>query len=279
MSSRVLRHLLGAALLLTFAAVAPAQAAPVARPVNLTLTVVPPGPGLRVLPTGAYVRGFTATAPGSVSVDSAAQQLGIASLAVSLSSSTGVIVDGSTAIASVSAFNLRNLSGVFSPGGAARGEPPCTGPPTGGCVPGGGFGGTMGLAGTVLLQIIRNVVVIPLEFPPHVVGRGGTSVTSPDSFFFDGAPWTTAAVGSIYTIVGSALEPAVGSIDPTGSRLTLVSPTFVQALGNQLPVFSFLTIEFTDGGGLPGFVPEPTPVLLVASGLWLLVALVRRRGC
>ncbi len=276
------RPLSGLLLLAALAGVGPAAAAPVLRPADLTLTVVPPFPALRVLPFGDYVRGFVARASGSVSVDPGAGQLGVAAGALSLPSATGVIVDNTTAIASVSMFNLRNLSGVFSLGGATArapvGEAPCTGVPTGGCVPGGGFGGTMGLSGTLNIQVVPNVVVLPLVFQPELVGRGGTTVT-PSGFFFDGAPWTTAAVGSLYTIFGSALEPAVGSVDPAASRITLVTPTYIQALGNQLPVFAFLTIQFSDGGGLPEFVPEPTAIVLLATGLWLLRAISGRRRC
>ena len=51
----------------------------------------------------------------------------------------------------------------------------------------------------------------------------------------------------------------VASATPAGSdTITLVSPTYVNALGNLLPVFSKLTIHFT---------PEPGTILLLTDGI------------
>jgi hypothetical protein len=99
---------------------------------------------------------------------------------------------------------------------------------------------------------------------------------------FDAAPWTvqTGSVAfqttSTYTIIGmdglpvtvintfTTTSTQMGTGSVSGSRITLVTPTWVDALNNLLPVFTTFTIQF---------VPEPgTLLLLIFSSAGLGVA-------
>ena len=59
--------------------------------------------------------------------------------------------------------------------------------------------------------------------------------------------------------------------------MTMVNPTYVSALGNILPMFSTFTVAFTDGQGLPSFVPEPAELLMLGAGGAMLALLGLRR--
>ena len=52
------------------------------------------------------------------------------------------------------------------------------------------------------------------------------------------------------------------------ATITLVSPTYLSALGNLLPVWTTLSIQF---------VPEPGTLLLLGAGIGGLVLVGRRR--
>ncbi len=175
-------------------------------------------------------------------------------------------VCGTTAVSSIVATGIGNLAGTFSPGGVtaqAPGELCGSGPAVGrACNVGGGIGGVMGLTGVVAVHVVPHVVVIPVDLNEVLLGQGG-SATLP--FSIDAAAWTTGQ-GRINTGVG-----VVGS---QGARVpfSLVTPTFVSALGNVLPIFAFFQI----GDSLP--IPEPGAAAALAIGITGLTLLVRRRN-
>jgi hypothetical protein len=184
---------------------------------------------------------------------------------VALGTTLVIPVTASTAIAQLKVSKLSNLTGVFSPGKALADAPGETCPAASGqaCVTGGGIGGAMALTGTIFVSVIPGVVVIPVNVNGAKVGQGG-STTSP--FTFDAAPWTTG-VASVNTGVNAAVTSG------TGSPFTLVTPTFVLALGNLLPLFTALTLDNVAIG-----VPEPGTLLLLGAGVAGLVAFGRRRS-
>jgi hypothetical protein len=57
--------------------------------------------------------------------------------------------------------------------------------------------------------------------------------------------------------------------------LTLVTPTFVNVLGNRLPVFATMTFTRIQWGP---WIPEPGTLLLFGTGLAGLVAVGRHRS-
>jgi len=247
-----------------------AHAAPVVRPAILTMNI-----SLAGLPPIMFA------SAGSVTVDDALGTIMLAAGAVSLPAPVVIPVTATTAIAQLSATTISNLAGTFSFGGGIA--PPLSGevcPPTLGqaCVVGSGLGGPMGLTGVINVAIIPMVVVIPVSLNAAGIGQGGSTATP---FTFDAAPWTTS-VGSVAlptTGGGTSTVVISGTTSSAASQLTLVTPTFVSALNNLLPVFTSFTISFTDGLGLPAFmVPEPGTWLLLGSGLaGLILAGSRRR--
>jgi hypothetical protein len=66
----------------------------------------------------------------------------------------------------------------------------------------------------------------------------------------------------------------VGGSPGSNSPLTLVTPTFVLALGNLLPIFSIFTMNDVS---LVGVVPEPGSMLLIGAGIAGLALLGSRR--
>ena len=67
--------------------------------------------------------------------------------------------------------------------------------------------------------------------------------------------------------VGASVSTLTGAAGPP---LTLVSPTFVLALGNLLPIVSSLQLN------LPIMMPEPSALLLIGTGI-VALALTRCR--
>jgi hypothetical protein len=258
------------ALLLLLAGPA-AQAAPVSRPASFTLELGALGLGSLYVYTpsgGAYIcyscfPEIQIQATGTISVDSAAGTVSLAAGAITLPQTITYGVGG-TSIASLKVERLTNLTGTFAVGGAAghAGEPPCPLSGTGACVPQTGFGGIMGLTGTYFVTIIPNIVVLPVALGP--LGRAGTATAG--GYTYDPAPWTvgTARISQPGTLYSSFSYTTTGFV--TADAFRLVAPTYVLALGNVLPFFSFLTVELTDGLGVPGFVSGAVP----EPGVWLL---------
>jgi hypothetical protein len=181
-----------------------------------------------------------------------------------------IAVTGATAIQSVSASGIANQAGTFSLGGITAqlpGEVCASAAPGQACNSGGGVGGAMGLTGTVNVSVIPGVVVIPVNLDTAGIGQGG-AVSAP--FTFDNAGFTTgqAFVRTTNAAAGSQQFTVTGS--NAGGTISLVTPTFLSALGNVLPVTTTLTL-------IGPSVPEPGTILLLASGLAGLAMVGRRR--
>ena len=142
--------------------------------------------------------------------------------------------------------------------------------------------GTMPLSGVALICFLgtcpgfpANNIVVPLS----VVGQGGTATAAGvagQKFTAIGAPWlkNTAAVGT-RTIMGFAHGPASATQSTTaqpGGVLSLVTPVFVST---SLPAGFAVLATFSRVTLL--FVPEPSTLLLLGSGVLALFALGRRR--
>jgi len=220
---------------------------------------------------GVSIQGLAPlTVAGSGFVDVTGTTLTVPAGLVSLGFTIIVPVTGTTAINTLQVSKLSNLAGTFSAGGVTAQLPSevCTsatpfanGSGGSACNVGGGLGGTMALTGTIKVNIIPNIVVIPVNLNTALIGQGG-STNSP--FLIDAAAWSTGT-GLVNT--GVNVVPAT-----TGSPFpfTLVSPTYVNALGNLLPIFVTLTLTSTP---LP--VPEGSGVLLIAMGIAGLLLLRR----
>jgi len=294
------RLALAFALLALIGGATTAGAAPVDRSADLTLTIEIQAVGT-VPVTGTNVM---------VTVDEEADTLQIPALGVMLGltpdNALVIPITGTTALASLTATTINNQAATFSIGGAGVGVPetetPCPAAGFGvACVNQTGVGGVMALGGTVNAVVFQGIT-LGLGLDAGRIGQGGVA-TVPNTvagFRFDAAAWTLKTGSARFqettvfqttmnmqfttpvrntTVTQTVTETAMGSVDGPGSRLTLVTPTFVNALGNALPVFNRFTIAFTDGEGLPDFVPEPGGVasLLAGAGGLGLVALWRRR--
>jgi len=181
-------------------------------------------------------------------------------------------VTTSTTIDSLSFVGVANLAGAFSLGGVTAQLPSeaCPGgiAPAGlagglACNVGGGIGGVMGLTGTLNVNIIPGVVVIPLPLDGFRLGQGGSTNAV---FLVDAAAWTTD-VALLNTGVNTSAYTGVSAF-AGGGALQLVSPLFAQACGNILPIISTLTLSF---------VPEPAAWVSLWLGVLGIVALTRKR--
>jgi len=222
---------------------------------------------------GVSIQGFAPlTAAGAGSIDVIGSTITVPAGLVSLGSAIVVPVTGSTAINSLSITKLSNLSATFSLGGVTAQAPgevcPGGGPVANGsggaaCNVGGAVGGVMALTGTIFVNIIPTVVVIPVNLNSALIGQGGSTNVP---FRIDAAAWSTGT-GLVNTgvTVGAATTPAA-------FPLTLVSPAYVSVLGNPLPIFSYLAVS----GGIPLPVPEGSGMLLVALGVAGLLLLRRQ---
>lgn len=221
---------------------------------------------------GVSIQGFAPlTAAGAGSIDVIGSTITVPAGLVSLGSAIVVPVTGSTAINSLSITKLSNLSATFSLGGVTAQAPGevCPGGiapagPLGGlaCNVGGNLGGLMGLTGTLAVNVVPTIVVIPI----HLSGNLGLGGSTNSPFYFDSAGWTSGT-GLVNT--GVTTVSAHGT--STASGFQLVSPLFVSACGNVLPIFASFTASSLAA------VPEPAYWALVWFGLLGIVVLTRRR--
>lgn len=187
---------------------------------------------------------------------------------VALAGPLTVPVTGASAVQSLVITKLSNLSATFSLGGVTA-QSPAEVCPGGGpaldvaCNAGAGIGGAMALTGTVFVHVVPHIVVVPVNLNAARVGQGGVGA---GAFVTEAALWSTG-VG----LVNTGNNVVAGNV--ATSPLTLVSPTFILALGNLLPVFASLILTNIA-------VPEAGPSLLLvvaaASGA-ILAGRPRRR--
>ena len=277
-----------------------AQGAPTARSADLSMVITISGlPGVTLSGAGQSVQ--VSSTAGSLAL-AAGQLAQTQNSVIPVTSTTSIasIVAGTLSPKGGPAIPIANLSGTFVPSFVATTpttEALCPGAPGLGigCVAGGtGLGGQMALTGTVFVVITPGLVTVPIQLNPAKLGIGGTATFGGGQFAFDAAPWTQGVgkVGylSTTTTTTAVVVPAFvtftmmnvmtttvtqsttgggGNVSaPATGTITLVTPTYVSALGNLLPVFSILNLHF---------IPEPGTLLLLGAGIGGLVLVGRRR--
>jgi hypothetical protein len=182
-----------------------------------------------------------------------------------------VPLTSTTSIDSLRFVGVSNLSATFSVGGVTAQVPSeiCPGGlaiagGAGGvaCNVGGGLGGPMGLTGTLNIDVVPGVVVLPWDLNAGLVGQGGSTNAV---FLADAAAWTTGTA-----LLNTGLSSHAYSGFTAGNTIQLVTPLFATACGNVLPLISTLSLELTE-------VPEPAAWLSLWLGALGLVVLTRRR--
>jgi len=238
-----------------------ANAAPVAGTASLTIVITSVG-------------SVTLTGAGSISVTGPTVAVG-AGLVAQGATPIIIAVTGTTAIQSLTLTGVANGAGTFTPGGGTAGGEGCAGVTLGvACNQGGGIGGAMSLVGTVNVRV-NAFVNVPVKLSTALVGQGGAFLTPKSSISGDAGLWTTgvAQVAVTTTITTPNGATTVVTVPVTsagsGSPLTLVTPTFVNAFSGL--AFLPLIAKFS-------FVPEPGTLLLLASGIAGLAMVGRRRS-
>lgn len=165
-------------------------------------------------------------------------------------------VTAGSAISALTVPQLSNATGTFSLGGVANQAPgevcPGGGPALGvACNAGGGFGGAMGLIGTI---IVNAGIPIPVVFSTIHVGEGGTATTP---HVADAALWTTKT-GRVHTTHG-----VVSSFGAPGFPINLVSPTFLLIAG-AFPPGSPVSMSLSLSN-VSSSVPEPARLTALAA--------------
>jgi hypothetical protein len=242
------------ALVLTSLAVLAAAAPPGARaaavPFSGSLTVaIGPYPALAVAGSGV------ATVNGS-NGGSHVTTLSVPSDAFAVAGMQVVLTDPATLPVMGVQLTVQNGAGAFSD------------------VPLGGVMPLHGAARLCLFNTCANEPVQNLSIPLSVVGVGGAKTfTGVLNYTVAGNPWTTgvASVGTA-SVAGYAHGPASGtsSTAAASGSVRLVTPILLSTnINGFLLVPSFATLDLH-------FVPEPTTLMLLGSGVAGLVAMGRR---
>jgi len=233
-----------------------ASATPVVRSANLTLSV-----SLNLAPSAVV----SLTSAASVSVDETARTIAISAGALAGTAPT-VPVTSTTSVAGIRLRNLSNLTATFAIGGAATFETPCPG----GAAPGQACAAGLGLGGGLEFSGFFDIIIVPglATYAIPFVTTPAPTVNLAAFTRFTGYAQTTGT--------GSPQITQYGSTSAAANVLNMVSPmTFLSGARRTL------TLEFTDGGGLPTFVnatiPEPASAALIAAGALGLAGLRRTR--
>lgn len=208
----------------------------------------------------------TVTGIGTISVQPSSTTFVPAGLLQVISPIT-VPVTSTTTVAQLRVTKLSNLSGTFRTGGALSQAPGETCPPAPrqACVTGGGRGGVMALTGTINVTVL--IHPIPLVLNAARIGQGGSTNVP---FTYDAAPWTTG-VGRVNTGAGTLSTTGTNAF-ASGGPLTLVTPTYLDALGTLLPILATFSL------GQGSHVPEPGTLWMLAAGAAGLALTLRKRG-